>query len=324
MLPHRDIEMVRRAAVTRAVEMMRGDPAAPHQLHQLARAGRYSPFHFHRIFREVTGLTPASYLAAVRMAHARWLLLHSDLAIAHVSGEVGYRSLGAFTSQFGRLAGISPQRFRNLMSAMRRVPVGALLSALDPHVDLNWQHDTLPRRPAGRQCVVTLSGRTADPALVLVGLLPPGGIGAGSHWRVFASTASPFSLPIPPRDGSYSAFVVAVPAYACLVDTFIDHSPGAYLIGTSEARFPADGESLQVEVRQPQRTDPPVLGTAPVRWLAYRAAELVTAAPVAAAATAAPIRPGTVVVTPRTVDVAAGSPIAGYSGGPGSTWRQRT
>ena len=279
MLAHRDTDLVRAAAVMRAVELMRADPSGPHRLRQLARAGRYSPFHFHRIFREVTGLTPASYLAAVRMAYARRLLVYSNLAVAQISREVGYQSLGAFTSQFGRLAGVSPLRFRNLMSAMRQVTVGALLPWLAPYGGPG-PHAPAPRHEEGRQCTVTLTGDPAGPALVMAGLLPAGSLGPGPNWRVFTSEAARLRLPTPARDGAYSALVVAVPAYACLVDTFVDHSPGGYLIGATETRFPADHDDIQVEVRQPRRTDPPVLGTAPVRWLAYGAVEMAASAPV--------------------------------------------
>jgi AraC family transcriptional regulator len=274
---HSDTELIRAAAVMRAVELMRAEPARPHQLRHLARAGRYSPFHFHRIFREVTRLTPAVYLAAVRMAHARRLLVQTNLTVGQVSREVAYQSLGAFTNQFGRLAGVSPLRFRNLMGTMRQVTVGAVVPA-QGGIPLD-QHPGHPAGEPGRQPTVTLIGSIPGPSLVMAGLMPAGSLGTGPRWRMFPTGVTPLWLPAPPRDGAYSAFVVVVPAYACLVDTFVDHTPGSYLIGTADVRYPAGVEHIEVELRQPRRTDPPVLATAPVRWLAQQAAELTTTLP---------------------------------------------
>ena len=102
----------------RAVEYVIGEVAERlderFTLEELASLVFFSPYHFHRIFRQVTGLPPGRFFGALRIEAAKRLLLTSDLSVGEVCLEVGYRSIGTFTSQFSRLVGVSPRTFRNL------------------------------------------------------------------------------------------------------------------------------------------------------------------------------------------------------------------
>jgi len=75
---------------------------------------RLSPFHMARLFREETGLPPAAFLMAVRMEEARRKLLQTKDSVADISIQVGYTSLGAFTTRFTKMIGVSPGRYRRL------------------------------------------------------------------------------------------------------------------------------------------------------------------------------------------------------------------
>ena len=86
-------------------------------LEDLASLAYFSPYHFHRIFRHVTGVPPGRFISALRIEAAKRLLLTSDLSVTEVCLEVGYQSLGSFASQFTRLVGVSPRAFRNLPRA---------------------------------------------------------------------------------------------------------------------------------------------------------------------------------------------------------------
>jgi AraC family transcriptional regulator len=86
-------------------------------LEKLAALVHFSPYHFHRIFRRVTGLPPGRFFGAHRIEAAKRLLLTSNLTVSEVCLEVGYRSVGTFASQFSRLVGFSPRAFRELALA---------------------------------------------------------------------------------------------------------------------------------------------------------------------------------------------------------------
>ncbi|NUS14422.1 MAG: helix-turn-helix transcriptional regulator [Streptomyces sp.] len=80
------------------------------------RMARLSPCHMARLFHQETGLTPSGFLLAVRMEQARRKLLKSQQSIADIADEVGYASLGAFTSRFTKVVGVSPGKYRRISS----------------------------------------------------------------------------------------------------------------------------------------------------------------------------------------------------------------
>src|SRR5207237_652416 len=95
-------------------------------LAELADSACMSAFHFSRVFSAVTGISPARFLAALRMAAAKRLLLASERRITEICMDVGYNSLGTFTTLFNEFVGIAPTRFRELGQAD---PSGAELRA---------------------------------------------------------------------------------------------------------------------------------------------------------------------------------------------------
>ncbi|WP_331741716.1 AraC family transcriptional regulator (plasmid) [Streptomyces sp. NBC_00726] len=80
----------------------------------LARTARFSKFHFSRMFREVTGVSPGRFLSALRIQEAKRLLVGTGRSVADISAQVGYSSVGTFSSRFKECVGLSPSRFREL------------------------------------------------------------------------------------------------------------------------------------------------------------------------------------------------------------------
>jgi len=77
-----------------------------------AREACLSPFHFQRLFARTFGETPHDFLTRLRMDQAKQLLGAGHLPVTEVCLEVGYSSLGTFSSRFAALTGQSPSRFR--------------------------------------------------------------------------------------------------------------------------------------------------------------------------------------------------------------------
>jgi AraC family transcriptional regulator len=116
----------RRIAVARAVTTMRERLHEPLTLDDLAHEAFLSPYHFNRVFRSITGVPPGRFLAAVRMQAAKTLLLTSPLRVSDICLEVGYLSLGTFTTHFRQHVGISPSRMRRLAEIHGDSSVAAL------------------------------------------------------------------------------------------------------------------------------------------------------------------------------------------------------
>jgi len=101
-------------AVERAIARIWQRYSEPLPIAELAAAALLSRFHFVRVFRNVTGITPARFLAAVRIYQAKRLLQTTSMRITDVSLAVGYNSVGSFTNHFTRSVGVSPGRFRRI------------------------------------------------------------------------------------------------------------------------------------------------------------------------------------------------------------------
>ena len=78
----------------------------------LARAARLSPAHFSREFQRAFGETPHRYLLTRRLERAAALLRSTDHTVADICMTVGLRSVGSFTTSFGRMFGLSPTAYR--------------------------------------------------------------------------------------------------------------------------------------------------------------------------------------------------------------------
>lgn len=88
------------------------EAARPISLAEIADLACLSQFHFHRLYREAFGETPLETLTRHRMNRAK-LLIVEGMPIGEVCQEVGYVSLGTFSTRFHDLVGCSPKVFRD-------------------------------------------------------------------------------------------------------------------------------------------------------------------------------------------------------------------
>src|SRR2546425_7037859 len=92
-------------------------------LEDLASVACLSPSHFHRVFRRLIGIPPGEFLSALRFQMARRLLLSTSLSVTDICFEVGYTSMGSFTSRFTQLVGLSPRLLRQRAHAFEPLPI---------------------------------------------------------------------------------------------------------------------------------------------------------------------------------------------------------
>jgi AraC family transcriptional regulator of adaptative response/methylated-DNA-[protein]-cysteine methyltransferase len=108
--------------------------ATPPRLLELARSAGLSAYHFHRLFKAVTGLTPKAYADARRGARVRKALREGD-NVTRAAFAAGFNSTGRFYEQSQALLGMTPSRFRSgaphthIHFACGRCSLGALLVA---------------------------------------------------------------------------------------------------------------------------------------------------------------------------------------------------
>jgi AraC family transcriptional regulator len=88
-------------------ERLDHDFAADHTLSRLASQTGMSPFHFARVFRELTGLPPHRYLLRRRLDAAAEQL-RNGRSVTDTCFAAGFRSLSHFINVFRRTFGMSP------------------------------------------------------------------------------------------------------------------------------------------------------------------------------------------------------------------------
>jgi len=100
-----------RRRIARVVEAILLDPAAPHTVESLAAVAHLSSFHFHRIYRAITGESVAMTVRRVRLARAAHQLARSADSVTSIALDVGYDSPQTFARAFRSFTGISPSEF---------------------------------------------------------------------------------------------------------------------------------------------------------------------------------------------------------------------
>ena len=153
-----------------------------------ARAGM-SPFHFHRVFKAVTGLTPRAYAAAHRGERVRRELGKAPTVTAAIY-DSGYSSNGRFYGESEQMLGMTPTEYRaggaraEIRFAVGECSLGSILVARSERgvcaIFLGDDPDALTRELQDRFPRATLIG--ADPAFEdvvakVVGLIEAPGTG---------------------------------------------------------------------------------------------------------------------------------------------------
>jgi AraC family transcriptional regulator of adaptative response/methylated-DNA-[protein]-cysteine methyltransferase len=120
-------------ALCRLIE--KGDP--PPTLRELAEHAGLSSYHLHRVFKDVTGLTPGAYAAAQRARRVRSALKVSR-TVTDAIYDAGYRSSGRFYAESNEVLGMTPTSYRTggasteIRFAVGECSLGSILVAASP------------------------------------------------------------------------------------------------------------------------------------------------------------------------------------------------
>ena len=120
------------AAVERACRALEAEQ--PPDLNTLAEQAGMSRFHFHRIFKAATGITPKAYATALRADRARQQL-RQGASVTDAMYGAGFNSSGRFYEAAPAILGMTPTAFRKdgagveIRFAVGQCSLGALLVA---------------------------------------------------------------------------------------------------------------------------------------------------------------------------------------------------
>lgn len=242
-------------AVEQVILAMRERLNEPLSLQTMAEIALLSPYHFNRVFRYITGITPCRFLTVLRMEAAKQLLMTTKSTVSDVCFGVGFNSLGSFTRDFTQYVGLSP-------SGLRRLTRNTRISYFELIRD--YQADSY----YGAAPDTGLTGQISAPddfvGLVFVGAFATPFPQGRPLTCTLLSAAGTYHMAHVP-DGDYYLFAAALPR---------SEEPLAYLlpdqtklyIGASRVRTDRNtitGETNMM-LRSPQLTDPPILVALPL------------------------------------------------------------
>lgn len=78
----------------------------------LADIAVMSPYHFHRIYRQLAGETVNASVRRLRLQHGAALLIRTDTSLKRIATQTAYSSVEAFTRAFSQQFGQTPGQYR--------------------------------------------------------------------------------------------------------------------------------------------------------------------------------------------------------------------
>ncbi len=96
----------------RTVEFIRNTPYRDISLRTMSAAADLSPFHFARMFKLSTGLSPHQFVLKRRLEIGAVMLKTGSHAISDIASELGFADQSHFTMHFKRAHGIAPAAYR--------------------------------------------------------------------------------------------------------------------------------------------------------------------------------------------------------------------
>jgi AraC family transcriptional regulator len=98
--------------VVEAIRLVEADAARPLELKEMAAAAGMSKYHFLRVFRRLTGVTPHRYLISARLRRAALALASSRRPVIAVALDAGFGDLSTFNKTFRAVFGLTPTQYR--------------------------------------------------------------------------------------------------------------------------------------------------------------------------------------------------------------------
>ncbi len=101
--------------IRKVEDYVRENLAQDISIEALAERVELSPFHFSRVFKQATGMTPLQFVTRERIARAQQLIRETSRSVIDVALEAGYTSPSHFAQVFRRVVGVTPTEFRSAL-----------------------------------------------------------------------------------------------------------------------------------------------------------------------------------------------------------------
>lgn len=242
------------AAAEQAILYMKSHLEEEITSEQLAAHVGYSPYHFTRIFKNVTGISPRHYLSALRMESGKSALLQEPSRLVKVLLSIGFRSAGSFNTRFKQQVGVPPRAFR--------VGSQALAAYMNQFKDRELSLPA-PGKEAAPQITCRIEAPASFRGLIFIGLFPrpiPDRRPVAGTALAGGKRTCAFS-DVPP--GTYYALAAGIPWSLRPKDYFV-------LDRAIRGKYPSAIEvndrtalGIAIQLRDPLPCDPPIVVSLP-------------------------------------------------------------
>lgn len=79
---------------------------------QMAERVSMSKYHFIRVFKQITGVSPYEYLKILRMNESKKMLKETDYSIGQIADFLGYSNVNLYIQNFKKCVGLTPLQYR--------------------------------------------------------------------------------------------------------------------------------------------------------------------------------------------------------------------
>jgi AraC-like DNA-binding protein len=109
-------------SLTDARDFMRHAYQRPINLPDISARANLSPYHFLRVYKQTFQETPHEFLTRLRIERAKTLMARGSHNVTEACFEVGFSSLGSFSTLFTHRVGMSPSEYRRYVRSGIAVP----------------------------------------------------------------------------------------------------------------------------------------------------------------------------------------------------------
>ncbi|MBX2849016.1 MAG: AraC family transcriptional regulator [Acidiferrobacterales bacterium] len=130
-----------RQRLTNVIDYIHANFDSDLDVNTLAEVALMSPYHFHRIYRELAQETVNGTVRRLRLQRAAAELIRSNLSLTEIAKLVSYGSLEAFSRAFTKQFGESPSEYRDAKQNQKTLLTEQPFVAMLP--EENKRHDNM-------------------------------------------------------------------------------------------------------------------------------------------------------------------------------------
>jgi AraC family transcriptional regulator len=105
-------------SINKAIQYIENNAAHDIQLKDIAIRANLSQYHFHRVFKLLTGDTIKAFLTRLRLEKSAMQLKHTHEEIGQIAIDCGYQNHETFTRAFREYFGLTPLDYRNTITEL--------------------------------------------------------------------------------------------------------------------------------------------------------------------------------------------------------------